>query len=115
MSLIAPTLEAFFTQHLMQQRQASPNTIAAYGDAFRLLFRYLLQVTGKRPSAVRFEDLDAATIGGFLLHLENHGASVVTRNARLSAIHSLFQIRRLEPSRACGPHTEGPGDSQQER
>jgi len=31
----APLLEHFFTQRLMQQRQASPHTISSYRDTFR--------------------------------------------------------------------------------
>ena len=30
MSLLAPSLQAFFTDRLLTQRQTSPNTIAAY-------------------------------------------------------------------------------------
>ncbi len=37
MSALAPTLEAFFTERLFQQRKASPHTVAAYRDTFRLL------------------------------------------------------------------------------
>ena len=37
MSTLAPTLEAFFTERLIGQRCASPHTIAAYRDTFRLL------------------------------------------------------------------------------
>jgi site-specific recombinase XerC len=40
MSAIAPTLQEYFTQRLINQRQASPHTIAAYRDCFRLLFAY---------------------------------------------------------------------------
>jgi hypothetical protein len=40
MTLLAPTLQAFFTQRLIAQRQASPNTIASYRDAFRLLLTF---------------------------------------------------------------------------
>ena len=32
MTLLAPTLEAFFTQHLAGHRQASPRTIGSYRD-----------------------------------------------------------------------------------
>ena len=37
MSTPATTLQAFFTDRLMRQRQASPNTLAAYRDTLRLL------------------------------------------------------------------------------
>jgi len=37
MTALAPTLQAFFTDRLISQRGASPHTIAAYRDTFRLL------------------------------------------------------------------------------
>ena len=37
---LASLLECFFTQRLMAQRRASPHTIAAYRDTFRLLLRF---------------------------------------------------------------------------
>ena len=37
MTALAPTLEAFFTQRLAVQRDASPHTVAAYRDTLRLL------------------------------------------------------------------------------
>ena len=37
MSALAPTVQAFFTERLITQRNASPHTIAAYRDTFRLL------------------------------------------------------------------------------
>ena len=49
MTALAPTLEAFFTQRLIDQRQASPNTVAAYRDAWRLLLSYTSTRTGKQP------------------------------------------------------------------
>jgi hypothetical protein len=41
MTLIAPTMQAFFTDRLIQQRQASPQTIAAYRDTLRLLLTFV--------------------------------------------------------------------------
>ncbi len=41
MSALAPTLEAFFTDRLINQRDASPHTIAAYRDTFRLLLVFI--------------------------------------------------------------------------
>ena len=37
MSAVAPTLQKFFTDRLATQRYASPATVAAYRDTFRLL------------------------------------------------------------------------------
>lgn len=96
MSDLAPTLEAFFTERLMAQRRASPHTIAAYRDTFRLLLRFLHETTGMTPCRLRLEDLDAPSIGAFLDHLEqSRGVKVTTRNARLAAIHSLFRYAAL--------------------
>ena len=66
MSAIAPALQEYFTQRLIGQRQASPHTVTAYRDCFRLLFAYLAQTSGKQPAELGFEDLDADTISGFL-------------------------------------------------
>ena len=37
---LAVLLENFFTQRLMNQRQASPHTISSYRDTFRLLLQF---------------------------------------------------------------------------
>lgn len=96
MSALAPTVEAFFTQRLIVQRDASPATIAAYRDALRLLLVFVFNRTGKTPAHLDFADLDAAVIGAFLTHLEtDRGNSVATRNARLAAIRSLFGYAAL--------------------
>ena len=97
MTALAPLLQAFFTDRLARQRDASPHTIAAYRDSFRLLLTFLHEQTGKAPSKLQLEDLDAARIAAFLAHLENErGNSVRTRNARLTAIHSFFHYAALK-------------------
>ncbi len=96
MTLIAPTLQAFFTDRLAQQRQASPRTIAAYRDTLRLLLTYVHSQTGKMPAQLDWEDLDATTISAFLNHLESdRHNSTRTRNVRLTAIRSLFSYAAL--------------------
>jgi site-specific recombinase XerD len=93
---LAPTLQAFFTDRLARQRQASPHTIAAYRDTWRLLLTFASQQAGKPASQLTFTDLDAPLIGEFLHHLESdRGNSPRTRNARLAAIHSLFRYAAL--------------------
>jgi len=93
MSLLAPTLQAFFTDRLARQRHASPHTIAAYRDTFRLLLAYAERRLGKEPCKLDLADLDAALIGGFLDHLERERRnSARTRNLRLAAIHSLYRF-----------------------
>ena len=96
MSALAPTLQAFFTDRLISERQASPHTIAAYRDTLRLLLNFTAQHTGKQPSMLDIDDLDAPLIGAFLDHLEQERRnSVRTRNARLAAIRSLFRYAAL--------------------
>jgi integrase/recombinase XerD len=96
MSALAPTLEAYFTQRLAAQRRASPNTVAAYRDTFRLLLTFVQDSTGTPPAKLMFENLDAPVIAAFLDHLERQrGVAISTRNARLAAIHSLFHFAAL--------------------
>ena len=96
MSALAPTLERFFTQRLLNERRASPNTVAAYRDTFRLLLAFATDRTGTAPSRLDLTVLDADLIGAFLAHLEHdRGNSVRTCNARLAAIHSLFRFAAL--------------------
>ncbi|HEU5416340.1 MAG TPA: tyrosine-type recombinase/integrase [Streptosporangiaceae bacterium] len=97
MTALAPTLQAFFTSRLTRQRHASPQTIAAYRDAWRLLLAFTAGRTGKQPSQLDFADLDAPLIGSFLNHLEHdRGNSPRTRNARLAAIRSMFGYAALQ-------------------
>jgi integrase/recombinase XerD len=93
---LAPTLQAFFTDRLARQRNASPHTIAAYRDTWRLLLTFASAKAGKQPSHLDLADLDAPLVGGFLDHLEaDRGNIPRTRNARLAAIHSLFRYAAL--------------------
>ena len=97
MTLLAPTLQAFFTERLISQRDASPRTIASYRDTFRLLLGFAHQQTGKAPYQLDIADLDAPLIGAFLTHLEEaRGNSARTRNNRLAAIHSLYRYAALQ-------------------
>jgi site-specific recombinase XerD len=85
-------VQDFFLGRLIQQRGASARTVESYRDAFELLFGYLDQHVGKRPSTLTVADLDAPVILDFLEHLETvRGNSARTRNARLAAIHSFMR------------------------
>jgi integrase/recombinase XerD len=96
MSALAPTMQAFFTERLIGQRQASAHTITAYRDAFRLLLVFAQQRTGIEPHALDIDDLDAALVTAFLDHLEQErGNTPRTRNARLAAVRSLYRYAAL--------------------
>jgi len=85
-------LQRFFVEHLGHQRAASPRTIAAYRDTFRLLLGFAEVRIGKTPTALALVDLDARLILSFLDHLEKdrkNGAR--SRNARLAALRSFLK------------------------
>ena len=70
MSALAPTLQAFFTERLIAQRNASPHTIAAYRDTLRLLLDFAARRPARQPSQLDLAELDAPLIAAFLDHLE---------------------------------------------
>jgi site-specific recombinase XerD len=93
----AALLQRFFTQRLMQQRQASPHTISSYRDTFRLLLQFILKRLHKTPSRVAFEDIDAPLISEFLDDLQKgRGITARSRNIRLAAIRSFFKFAAFE-------------------
>ncbi|MBI4322003.1 MAG: site-specific integrase [Chloroflexi bacterium] len=95
-------VQAYFTDRLLQQRSASPHTVAGYRDTFRLLLRFAAQRLGKAPSKLSIEDLDIPFVGNFLDHLEKErGNGARSRNTRLAAIHSFFHyVSFQEPALA---------------
>ena len=96
MTALASTLQAFFTERLIRQRQASPHTLAAYRDTLRLLLVFASTRKDVEPSKLDIDDLDAPLIGAFLDHLEKQREnSARTRNARLAAVRSLFRYAAL--------------------
>lgn len=93
----APTLpslvQRFFTQHLCDQKNVSPRTVAAYRDGFRLFFQFLQERTGRSPSDLQMADLDERAVLAFLDHLESaRDNQIRSRNLRLSAIRAFFRF-----------------------
>ena len=102
-AILPALIERFFTQRLMQQRNASPHTIASYRDTFRLLFAFAQARLGKPPSRLDLAELDAPFIGAFLDDLEaSRSASIRTRNLRLTAIRAFFRYAALEEPAYAG-------------
>jgi site-specific recombinase XerD len=96
MTSFASTLQLFFTDQLARQRQASPRTVISYRSTFRLLLRFLHDRTGKAPSNLDWQDLNAEAITAFLDHLETDRHNTArSRNARLAALRSLFRYAAL--------------------
>jgi integrase/recombinase XerD len=96
MTALAPSLQSYFTDRLIGQRSASPNTLGAYRHTFRLLLGFAAKRTGTPPSHLDIAALDASLITAFLEHLQRErGNQATTRNNRLAAIHSLFAYLAL--------------------
>jgi site-specific recombinase XerC len=108
MTALAPTLQAFFTTRLTSQYGASPHTVAAYRDTWRLLLGYAAQTTGTPPARLDLSQLDADLINGFLTSLDTQRRnSVATRNARLAAVHSfLTYASRYHPEHPARPASD---------
>jgi integrase/recombinase XerD len=97
-------LRRFLTAHLAGLRGYSPNTIASYRDAFKLLICYFRDERSIPPEKLTLELIDAAAITGFLtwLHASRHNTAS-TSNQRLAAIDSFFTwMQSQDPARmAC--------------
>lgn len=96
-SKFSALLQKFFTERLSQQRNASPNTIAAYRDAFKIFFEYATKKLKKKASEFTLQDFSQTLVVGFLDHLElSRKNSERSRNARLTAIHSFARYVSLQ-------------------
>ena len=97
MSSLAPTLQAFFTDRLVRQRHASPETVAAYRDALRLLVCFASQHVHKQPSQLSIGDLDAGLIGSFLDYFGSRAAELCT-HAQCAVGRRSLLFRLMPPS-----------------
>src|ERR1041385_5684984 len=96
-------VERYFCEYLIRQRNASPETISSYRDAFRLFLRFSEQQFGRAPATLTLADFDAPQILAFLDSLETQRrCSVRSRNARLAALRSFLQYAVLQEPTAFG-------------
>ena len=90
---LATLLRAFFLDRLVAQRNASPQTVAAYRDSFRLLLEFAHQHLGKAPERLELTEVDAPLVLAFLDHLERDRHNTIrSRNARFAAIRSFMHF-----------------------
>lgn len=93
----ARLLQQFFLDRLLQQRNASAQTVASYRDTFRLLLQFAERQLHKPPARLELTDLDASFVLAFLNHLERERKnSIRSRNARLAAIRSFLHYAALK-------------------
>ena len=114
MTLLAPTLEAFFTQHLAGHRQASPRTIGSYRDTWRLFLGYALDTTGTAPRPRHRRPRRRA--GQQLPRPPRAGAGQHRPDAQRETGRDPvgLQVRRPAPPRARCDDRPGPRDPREE-
>ena len=99
----SPLCQSFFSKRLITQRLASPHTIAAYAQTFRLLATYAQKQLRTPPSELSLAQLDAPFLAAFLDHLEtNRSNSARSRNARLASLRAFFHYAALEAPQHAG-------------
>ena len=100
----------FFTDKLLRQRQASPNTIAAYRDTCKLLLDFASRQARKQPCQLDIADLDAPLITAFLQHLETGRATPTTTRTPLAGRDPLpVPLRGAAHTRTRRPDQPGAG------
>ncbi len=89
----ATLVQTYFAEYLTQQRALSPQTIAAYRDAFVLFLEFAQSRLGKSPAVIALSDMTPDLIIAFLNHLEQQRHNCVrSRNARLAALRSFLKF-----------------------
>jgi integrase/recombinase XerC len=94
---------ADFLRHLERERNASPNTVRAYGEDLRQFASYMEETLGHPP---RPEDADHVLIRGFLAALHQRGLKKASSARKLAGLRTFFRYLcregRLErnPARA---------------
>ncbi len=93
----SPLCQSFFSKRLITQRRASPHTISAYAQTFRLLVAYAQKRLSIPPSRLSLAQLDAPFLAGFLDDLEsNRSNSMRSRNARLASLRAFYHYAAFE-------------------
>jgi integrase/recombinase XerD len=99
----SPLCQSFFSKRLITQRQASPHTISAYAQTFRLLTTFAQKQLGTPPSQLSLLQLDAPFLAEFLADLEsNRSNSARSRNARLASLRAFYHYAALEAPQHAG-------------
>ena len=95
----AKNLTYFLAHYLPGQRNVSPNTVASYRDAFKLLLTFFEEKKKLRVECIRMATITKDSVIEFLDWLETERkCSIATRNQRLSALHAFFRnVQRETP------------------
>ena len=86
-------IQRFFTDYLVNQKNASAHTVASYRDTFRLLLQYAVECLNRQPVDMSVDDIDTTLVSNFLTHVEEQrGNSTSTRNLRRTIIRTFFRF-----------------------
>jgi site-specific recombinase XerD len=92
-SMLGPWVRRFLLEHLISERNLSPNTQRSYRDTLALLIPCAASQLHKSIDELHVVDLSEQCVGHFLTQLEQaRRCSPSTRNQRLAAIHSFSRF-----------------------
>ena len=92
-SLLGPWVRRFLLEYLVAERNLARNTQASYRDTLTLLLPFISSQAAVPIERLAVHDVSPDRVRGFLDHIERErGCGVVTRNQRLSTIHSLARF-----------------------
>ena len=90
---LGPWIRRFLLEHLINERNLSPNTQRSYRDTVAMLLPFIATQLRKPLDQLEVGDVSGDCVRQFLTHLERtRNVSVATRNQRLAAIHSLARF-----------------------
>lgn len=98
-TIFAKHLQYFLYDFSPESVGASPNTLSAYCSAFRQYLSFREQYDKIVPDRLELSDFTVESVEAFLNWVEqDRGCKTVTRNLRLSSIHSFcYYLIRKEP------------------
>ncbi len=92
-TMIAPWVRRFLLEHVVGERNLSPNTQKSYRDMLLQLLPFIARDVRRSVEKLTVQDLSADRIRLFLKEIEGRRSCTVrTRNQRLSAVHALARF-----------------------
>jgi integrase/recombinase XerD len=92
-TLLGPWIRRFLLEHLVAERNLARNTQLGYRDCLTQLLPFVAGKVRRDVDRLAVEDVSANQVRAFLDHLEHdRGCTVLTRNHRLAAIHSMARF-----------------------
>jgi integrase/recombinase XerD len=92
-ALLSPWVRRFLLEHIIAEKNLSPNTQRSYRDTLRLLLPFVAKACSKTVDGLKVDDVSLDTVRRFLSDLEQtRGCGASTRNQRLAAINSLVSF-----------------------